>query len=85
VEDNCDIHAAIRVDDSGMMILADDTYFYVINMLDANLPPVKYKQMCAGMFLSDGNYMYTLSHKNPGTKTESGFRLYDIRNCITQV
>jgi len=41
--------------------------------------------MCAGLFLSDNNYMYALSHKNKETKTSSGFRLYDIENCISQV
>ena len=85
VADDADLHAAIRVGESGTMIFADETYFYVINMMRDDVPPVKFKQMCSGLFLSDDNYMYTLSHKNPDTNTESGFRLYDIRNCISQV
>jgi hypothetical protein len=83
VGDEDEIHAAIRVDNAGTMIFADHTYFYVINMMNSNIEPVRFKQMCSGLFLSDGNYMYTLSHKNPDTNTESGFRLYDIRNCIS--
>lgn len=41
--------------------------------------------MCTGLFVSDHNFMYTLSRKNPDTNTASGFRLYDIENCISQV
>jgi hypothetical protein len=29
--------------------------------------------------------MYTLSHKNPETGGRSGFRLYDLENCISKV
>lgn len=83
VEDS-ELHAAIRVKEgSGLMILADHTYFYVINMGSEDAQPTRFKQMCAGLFLSDNNYMYTLCHKNSETKTSSGFRLFDIENCIS--
>ena len=67
------------------MILVDETYFYVINLRNMDEIPSKFKQMCIGLFVSDNNFMYTLSHKNPDTNTASGFRLYDIENCISQV
>jgi hypothetical protein len=40
-------------------------------------------QNIAGLFLSDNNYLYTLSHKRPDKGISSGFRLYDVWNCIT--
>ena len=67
------------------MILLDETYFYTINLKNLDETPSKFKQMCTGLFVSDHNFMYTLSRKNPETNTASGFRLYDIENCISQV
>lgn len=81
-----ELHAGIRVrKEKGHMILADQTYFYVIDMSSPEEQPQKFKQMCAGLFLSDNSYMYTLSHKNPETGGRSGFRLYDLENCISKV
>jgi hypothetical protein len=40
-------------------------------------------QNIAGLFFSDNNYLYTLSHKRPEKNVGSGFRLYDVWNCIT--
>ncbi len=40
-------------------------------------------QNIAGLYFSDDNYLYTLSHKRPEKNVGSGFRLYDIWNCIT--
>ena len=80
------LHSAVRVkEDDGLMILLDETYFYVINLRNLDETPSKFKQMCTGLFVSDNNFMYTLSRKNPDTNTASGFRLYDIENCISQV
>jgi hypothetical protein len=80
------LHSVVRVkEDDGLMILVDDTYFYVMNLRNMDEIPSKFKQMCIGLFVSDNNFMYTLSHKNPDTNTDSGFRLYDIENCISQV
>ena len=43
VEDDANLHAAIRVGKAGTMIFADETYFYVINMMRDDVPPVKFK------------------------------------------
>ncbi len=81
VLEDSELHSAIRVrEGSSLMILADSTYFYVINMASQDAQPTRFKQMCAGLFLSDNNYMYALCHK---TKSGSGFRLFDIENCIS--
>ena len=59
------LHAAIRVSENdGLMILIDQQYFYVIHMSNMEEAPSKFKQMCTGVFVSDHNFMYTLSHKN---------------------
>lgn len=39
-------------------------------------------QNIAGLFLTDNNFLYTLSHKRPEKNIGSGFRLYDVWNCI---
>jgi hypothetical protein len=85
VGEEFELHGAIRIGLDGIMLLADHTYFYVINFAKQDSQPTRYKQMCSGIYLSDHNYMYTLSHKNTETGTSSGFRLYDIGNCIDQV
>lgn len=79
------LHAAIRVkEDSGLMILADDVFFHVIDMAQHDEDPMQFEQRCAGVFLSDDNYMYTLTNKNVQKNISSGFRLYDIENCINK-
>lgn len=40
-------------------------------------------QNIMGLFFSDNNYMYTLSNKRPALNISSGFRLFDIWNCIS--
>jgi hypothetical protein len=64
-----DLHSAIRVDTKDdkntLMIFACEQYFYVINMNGENHNPARFEQRCAGLFISDNNYMYTLTHKNP--------------------
>lgn len=37
-------------------------------------------QYCIGFYLSDLNYLYSLSHKSEGKS--SGLRLYDVGNVI---
>lgn len=59
------LHSVVRVkEDDGLMILVDETYFYVMNLRNMDEIPSKFKQMCIGLFVSDHNFMYTLSHKN---------------------
>ena len=35
--------------------------------------------------MSDSNFIYTLTHKNEKEGIQSGFRLYDIENCISSI
>lgn len=85
VEEGCDLHSIIRVNNMGsLMIMSDSEYFYVLDMSNPDYQPMKYEQRCAGLFLSDNNYMYTLTHKNLQQGIQSGFRLYDIENCISK-
>lgn len=79
-----DLHSAIRVKGS-LMILVDETYFYVVDFTDPNFERKRFEQRCAGLFLSDNNFIYTLTHKNQEKDILSGFRLYDIENCISKI
>jgi hypothetical protein len=63
------------------MFLVDSKNFYKIDMI-ANEAVALKDQNCVGLFFSDDNYLYTLSHKSNGVS--SGFRLYDIDNCINK-
>ena len=67
------------------MILADTGHFYVIDMGNQSVEPLRFEQRCAGLYLSDNNFMYTLTHKNGELGIQSGFRLYDIENCISSL
>ena len=46
-----------------MIILSDERYFYVIDMKHHDREPLRFEQKCVGLFLSDNNYMYTLTNK----------------------
>lgn len=65
-------------------MLADRTYFSFLDMdtKSEEIQPIKFKQMSTGLFLSDDNFIYSLCQKIPETGTSSGFRLFDIENCI---
>lgn len=58
----------------------DDYHIYKIDKRTKDVFAFE-NQNIAGLFLSDNNYLYTLSHKRVGIS--SGFRLYDIWNCIS--
>jgi hypothetical protein len=60
----------------------DDCHIYKIDKKSKQIVAFE-NQNCAGLFLSDNNYLYTLSHKRPDKGIGSGFRLYDIWNCIS--
>jgi hypothetical protein len=60
----------------------DDHHIYKIDKYNKTLITFN-DQNIAGLFLSDNNYLYTLSHKRPERNIGSGFRLYDVWNCIT--
>jgi hypothetical protein len=72
-------------EDSDLMILADEQFFHVIDMGKHDEEPQQFEQKCAGLFISDNSYMYTLTHKNPKLGMTSGFRLYDVENCISKI
>lgn len=59
----------------------DNHHIYKIDKRNKTLHTF-YDQNIAGIFLSDNNYLYTLSHKRPDKNIGSGFRLYDVWNCI---
>lgn len=63
------------------MFLIDTLNFYKVD-LETNEIVTFEEQRCVGLYFSDNNYLYTLSHKRGDIS--SGFRLYDIENCINK-
>ena len=60
----------------------DNYHIYKIDKVTKSIH-VFQDQNISGLFFSDNNYLYTLSHKRPEKNISSGFRLYDVWNCIT--
>jgi hypothetical protein len=74
-----ELHSGIRYKDTNKIFLVDYKNFYLVNFDTLSIDPIN-NTNCQGLFLSDNNYMYTLSHKSQDRS--SGFILYDIQNCI---
>lgn len=74
------LHSGIKHSEKSMFLI-DTLNFYQIN-LETNEIQTFPQQRSIGVFFSDNNYLYTLSHKRGDIS--SGFRLYDIENCINK-
>jgi len=61
------------------LIIGDYHNFYKIE-LETGACKVFEHQNTVGVYFSDNNYLYTLSHRSETKR--AGFRLYDIENVI---
>lgn len=62
------------------LILGDYHNLYNIDLTEEKCRDLFEDQNVIGVYFSDFNYLYTLSHK--GGNRKSGFRLYDIENVV---
>ena len=74
-------HSGVRYKDMNNIILVDNDHFYKIDISTNDVMKFE-NQQCVGIFFSDNNYLYTLSHKPLYKQGVSGFKLYDVENCI---
>lgn len=61
----------------------DEYHIYKIDKKSKTVTAFE-NQNISGLFLSDDNYLYTLSHKRTDKGISSGFRMYDVWNCVSK-